>query len=101
MKYNPNREYLTAIAIHKGIIQLIDPDGQIVCYRQRGIQTLGKEIIASEIRKGYLHNLWQNYKELPANWSISFEDPEIMGRALATYPMVLIERRNKRAAKNG
>ena len=91
-----NREYLTAIVIINGIIQLIEPDGQIGFYRQRGIKTLSPSTIINEIRAGKLNANWQKYKELPKNWSISYEDEEIMGKALATYPTVLKVQRAKR-----
>ena len=91
-----NREYLTAIVIINGIIQLIEPDGQIGFYRQRGIQTLSPSTIINDIRAGKLNAHWKEYKELPKNWSISYEDEEIMGKALATYPTVLKIQRDKR-----
>ena len=37
------------------------------------------------IKIGALSKDWINYKELPRNYSISYEDPEIQGRALATF----------------
>lgn len=86
------REYLTAIAIRKGIIQLIKPNGEIGYYRQRGIEGYLKkycqnsaEMEKSLIKSGRLVKDWRNYPELPRNWSISFEDTEIMGRAYATF----------------
>lgn len=96
MKNSNERHYLTAISIINGIILLIEEDGSINEYRQRGIQTLSPNVINSEIRHGRLNSYWRNYPELPANYSISFEDPEIMGRAIATYPAVLKIRRDKR-----
>lgn len=96
MQNSHERQYLTAISITNGIILLIEEDGTLNEYRQRGIQTLSPNIINSEIRHGRLNSYWRNYPELPANYSISFEDTEIMGRALATYPAVLKIRRDKR-----
>lgn len=80
------REYLVAIEIDAGLITLIMPDGYIGVYRQRGIGSLSDEEINILISKGYLDVEWRNYKELPKNWSISFEDEEIMGKARATFP---------------
>lgn len=85
------REYLTAIAIREGIIQLIKPNGEIGYYRQRGIDKYLQscrnllEVERSLIKAGILAKDWKKYPELPRNWSISFEDPEIMGRAYATF----------------
>lgn len=85
------REYLTAIVIRGGIIQLIKPNGEIGYYRQRGIAKYLQgfrnllEAERSLIKAGKLAKDWKKYPELPRNWSISFEDTEIMGRAYATF----------------
>lgn len=85
------REYLTAIVIRGGIIQLIKPNGEIGYYRQRGIDKYLQgcrnllEAERSLIKDGKLAKDWKKYPELPRNWSISFEDGEIMGRAYATF----------------
>lgn len=80
------REYLTAIAICGGIITLIDYNGSICYYRQRGIGRFTDAQRKLLINAGMLQRNWEQYKELPKHISISFEDPEIMGRARATYP---------------
>lgn len=80
------RLYLTAISIVAGIITLIDVDGQIVMYRQRGIQKFSDKQLKLLFSTGLLNPNWKMYRELPKNISISFEDPEIMGRAQASYP---------------
>lgn len=82
------RKYLTAIAICSGIISLIDEEGQIRYYRQRGIQKFNNKQRSVLIAAGLLRRDWEMYKELPSNISISFEDPEIMGRAQASYPSI-------------
>lgn len=80
------RLYLTAISVVAGIITLIDADGQIATYRQRGITQYSDKQLKVLMSTGLLNPSWKMYKELPKNVSISFEDPEIMGRAQATYP---------------
>lgn len=80
------REYLTAITICAGIITLIDYNGNVCYYRQRGISKLNDNQRKILISAGLLQRDWERYKELPSYISISFEDPEIMGRARATYP---------------
>lgn len=81
------REYLTAISITGGIITLIQPDGSIGLYRQRGIGQLSLATKALLINHGQLDPWWEKYRELPKNWSIEFEDEEIMGKARATFPV--------------
>lgn len=87
-----NREYITAVSIRAGIIQLIAPNGEICYYRQRGIDSYlmkyyqnSTEMEKSFIKSGELAKDWRKYPELPRNWSISFEEPSIMGRAYATF----------------
>ena len=79
------REHLTAIAVQSGIIQLIEPNGNIGFYRQRGIDKYNLTQINVFIQRGILSKDWNKVKELPKNWSISFEEPSIMGRAYATF----------------
>lgn len=85
-KEKKEREYLTAITICSGIITLIDYNGNICYYRQRGIGKFTDKQRQILIGAGLLQRNWEQYKELPRHISISFEDPEIMGRARATYP---------------
>lgn len=81
------REYLVAVSIEAGIITLIEPDGRIGFYRQRGIQRLNPLQIQKLVQLGLLNPRWREAKELPSNWSICFEDEEIMGKARATFPL--------------
>lgn len=79
------RVYITAIHIDKGIIQLIEPNGKIGYYAQRGIQKYSQAQLNVLVSRGKLRKDWKTYKELPKNWSISYEEPSIMGRAYATF----------------
>ena len=85
-KPKPEREYVTAISIQKGIITLIEPDGQIAMYRQRGIEKLTESQVAEEIKSGRLSATWYMAQPLPNHYSSSCEEPRIMGRARASYP---------------
>lgn len=80
------RQFLTAITVVAGIITLIDENGQIAMYRQRGISKYSEKQIKVLLSAGLLDPRWKMYKELPKHVSIFFEDPEIMGKAQATYP---------------
>lgn len=88
MASTKQREYITAISIDRGIITLIEPDGSINYYRQRGMNTIPVNQIKVLIAKGLLDPNWKQVKELPKHYSISYEDEEIMGKARATYPFV-------------
>lgn len=90
------REFVTVINIEKGIIMLVESNGSLSSYRQRGINNLNINEINQEINSGRLAKDWNNYNELPINYSISFEDPEVCGRAVATYGRVLYNKRETR-----
>lgn len=77
--------YITAISIDRGAIKLIEPDGSIGFYMQRGINSMTQEQLRSAIQKGLIDGRILTLKELPKNYSISFEDEEIMGKAEATF----------------
>lgn len=79
------RKYLTAIGIDRGIIVLIEEDGTIGTYHQRGLKGIEKDLAMYLIRKGDLREDYLKYPELPVTYSISFEHP-CMGRARATFP---------------
>lgn len=83
---NKSREYLTAIHINKGIITLIDVDGQVKQYRQRGIKQIKPNVIKKLIGSDRLVPNWSSFKELPSNYSIAYEDEEVQGKARATFP---------------
>lgn len=83
--------YLTAVTIVGGIITLIDENGDIRYYRQRGIDKISKADRQLLIASGMLQLQWEQFPELPKNVSISFEDPTIMGRARVTYPKNILD----------
>lgn len=81
------RKYLTAVTIIAGIITLIDENGEIKLYRQRGITQIPDEVKMMLIGKGLLNREWYKLKELPRNYTISFDDSAILGRASASFPV--------------
>lgn len=77
---------LTAVSVYKGIITLIDENGEIQHYLQRGIEKMTLKRKAELGRKNLLDfNGAVAYKDLPPNISIEFEDTQIQGRAYVTY----------------
>lgn len=79
------KQYTTVISIVGGIITLIEPDGKIGYYRQRGMNRVDERLMIQLVSRGSINYRWKTYKELPKNYSISYEDPDIMGRAVATF----------------
>ena len=94
-----NRINVIALYVVKGMISLIDTDGEVRVYRQRGIQRLSEVEIAKEIKEGRLNKDWKQYKEVPNNYSVSFECPDIQGRCLVTYRLIL-DKQKKIKSKN-
>jgi len=80
------RQYLTATTIVAGIISLIDENGELKYYRQRGITNLPDEFKTMLVSVGFLNRNWYTFKELPKHITIKFEDEVIMGKASATFP---------------
>ena len=80
------KEYLTAIDIRAGIIRLIEMDGSIGTYRQRGIEKYSPEQLAKLVGLGLLDAMWVRYPSLPGYKKITYEVPDIMGRARGTFP---------------
>jgi hypothetical protein len=81
------RVYLTAVAIDKGIIAVIMPNGTISYFRQRGISKLHESYTNKLVEENKLASNWENYIELPNYMSIAFEDEVIMGKARASFPI--------------
>ena len=78
--------FLTVIQIVAGIITLIDEEGQIVSYRQRGISKYSDRQLRVLIGAGLLDQRWRMFEEIPKNISIYYEDPEVKGKAQIRYP---------------
>lgn len=85
---------LTAINIIAGIIALIDENGNIAYYRQRGIQRIDEPTRRMLMQSGFLNPQWASYKELPRNIRIAFEDESIQGKARVTFPVNIIQKLN-------
>lgn len=84
-KHVKEKYYLTVISIVGGVITLIEPDGKIGYYRQRGMNRVDERLMMELVSRGAINYKWKLFKELPKNYSISYEDPDIMGRAVATF----------------
>lgn len=81
------KKRITVISIFTGIVHLIEPDGTIRYYRQRGIDKLTPEQFERCVRAGILRRDIMQFPELPRDYAIEFDDPEIMGKAHATFKM--------------
>lgn len=84
---NTMRQDRTAVSVYQGIIKLIELDGSIVEYAQRGIRRLSRQVLNEQIYKGALSTRALTLQELPKDYSIHFE-VRGMGRAVANYKVV-------------
>lgn len=73
------------IYIEKGVIALIEDNGEIKYYRQIGITDMPDKKIYNDIDRNKLDDEILEYKEIPKEYSIYFEDESIMGKAENTY----------------
>lgn len=76
---------LTAVSIYKGVITLIDENGEIKHYMQRGVESLSMMKKAELGRQDLLDfDSALTYKDLPKDISLEFEDP-CQGKVYVTY----------------
>lgn len=76
---------VTCIAIYKGVVQVIEPNGNIGYYRMRGIGKLNKVQILNLIGAGELDNNVLNLAELPKEYHCNFEKGAGMGRCVVNF----------------
>jgi len=76
---------LIALSIKKGVITLLDENGDIKYYLQRGIEGMSFMKKAELARMNLLDfNASVEYKDLPQGYKLEFKDAS-MGRACTTY----------------
>ena len=77
----------TCMGCRSFLTPYIDENGEMCYYRQRGITSMAPQLKLYLVNAGFLHRNWNNFKELPSNISIKYEDEEILGKARATFPV--------------
>lgn len=90
MENKKEKVYLTTISIECGIITLVDTNGAIVQYRQRGITDIDEDKKRILISMGMLARNWCMFPELPSLTELYYEDAVILGIARKTYPSEII-----------
>lgn len=80
-----NRFYATLVSFNKGILQVIGPDGNMYCFRQRGTSNLTDGEYAKAFSRGLLCNQAMKLRVFPSNWSLINEEPEILGKVTVTF----------------
>lgn len=67
------------VSIYKGVITVIEPDGSLSNYRQRGITCLDLDTIEKEVNAGRLNANTLDMLDLPYNYRLIADDEEIQG----------------------
>ncbi len=70
---------VTLVSISGGILTVVEPDGGLSNYRQRGIRELDIDTIEKEVNAGRLNANSLVMMDIPYNYVIIVEDEEIMG----------------------
>lgn len=80
-----DRVYATVVQIRKGIITLIENDGSLGFYRQRGLNRLSEADKMALVQSGYLDSRYKDIRELPSKYRLKSECEEITGKPRVTF----------------
>lgn len=80
-----NRFYATLVSFDKGVLQVIGPDGNMYCFRQRGTSDLTDKEYARAFSRGLLCHQAMRLRVFPRDWSLINEEPEILGKVTVTF----------------
>lgn len=84
MENNNTRELVTGISVEKGVISVIDPNGDTKMFRHPLIGGMTPEEVKERIEKGELAENLFDFDAFPNNWEIETEEPEITGDLATT-----------------
>lgn len=90
------RYYVTLVSYDRGIISVVNPDGKIGTYTQRGVHKLNEMQYRMAVGAGMLRPDARNFKDFPKEFTLNNERPDIMGRVKVTFN---IEQLNKSLGK--
>ena len=80
MVENSNEKTLvTGISVEKGIISVIDPEGNIRMYRHPLVEAMPIGDVQQKMADGVLSENLFDYHAFPTCWEIETEEPEITG----------------------
>lgn len=81
------KKELTAIAIYQGVMTVIDEYGNVVYYRQRGIDKLSRDKLRAAIASGLLQANILDIPELPKQYKVVYEREDICGKAPEVFTL--------------
>lgn len=76
---NNEKTIVTGISVEKGIISVIDPDGNIRMYRHPLVEVMPVVDVQQKMAEGVLSENLFDYHAFPNDWEIETEEPEITG----------------------
>lgn len=79
-----NKETVLGIAVEKGVISVVDPDGNVRVYRHPLVDQMSIGEVTEKMQKGELAENLFDYHAFPSNWEIETEEPEITGDLATT-----------------
>ena len=78
-------EIVTGIAVDKGVISVIDPEGVVRMYRHPLVEKLAITEVQRMIDDGTLADNLFDYHAFPSDWEIETEEPDITGDLATTF----------------
>lgn len=76
---------ITCVGVYNGIVQVIEPNGNIGYYRMRGIGKLNRVQLMNLIGLGVLDRNVVNLPELPKEYHCKYEKGSGMGRCVVNF----------------
>ena len=73
-----NRFYATLVSFNKGVLQVIGPDGNIYCFRQRGTSNLTDREYARAFSKGLLSNQAMRLRVFLRSWLMKTAESTVL-----------------------
>lgn len=75
------------ISIVAGVVTGVDDNGNVVRYRQDGIDEIDADKRTELVASGLLSNDWNLYEKIPKQYKLKYEDEAILGVASRRYPL--------------
>ena len=79
-----NKETVLGIAVEKGVLSVVDPEGNVRVYRHPLVDQMSIGEVTEKMDKGELAENLFDYHAFPSNWEIETEEPEITGDLATT-----------------
>lgn len=84
-----SNEKIEVMAVYSmdGVIAVIEPWGDVVKYKQKGLKDIKDDTLTKLISSNALSTDVRELDEIPENYNIYFEDEEIQGRIESKFEL--------------